>query len=630
VTQSAGVTSTAVSSAQLDPPVVHEDVWSWTAPKYRVRAVLLLIVNFTLYCGLCVFAHGLHAGQAFDFTLESYLAPFRFWGPNTLNLYDFILYPISVEQTPMHGVVVGLLIATIAAIPIAVAILYRFPYALPFCLAVLILGHLPWLAFTLTTSCILASVRPFRLRFRYGAALVGLLPVLAYLFLATRGASDLLSASISPERKLLLAGPWLLAILGACTMLAAILFIAQSLNYRPGSVAPVMGVMFALPISLFHAYVGFDELAYRAIELEYGPRARRFEPVQDATDAILTYFRERMDRQSDRNARRAVLLALWSERPEEQAAVKHRVTNYLRVNLLRDRQAAYDACTQFLETHLASRFTANVLYVQARALDTRLDELRFQGEDAKRELYADFPHVQSEPVWSALLTQAPQSALAVAARLRLAQLRLRRGEVGAALAVLGVGTGDEADREPAARRPRPLLHTAAPESTLDFEPDEFRFEAERLQELIMANGGLDAPQRDREALQALAGLDPHRAGYRVQLAGLAALYADRPLHDNLAVRWASSEADRKTRADLLAACLERHPDGDAYAEALFQLADLDVQRAGADAALREAGVARLRELTARFPDTCWGRLAGERLAMLMPRAAAPERETVTP
>ncbi|MBK9127520.1 MAG: hypothetical protein IPM13_06935 [Phycisphaerales bacterium] len=626
MTQLATPTPLSGGAAALDAPVERPDVWAWTGAKYRVRAVLLLVLNFTLYCGLCVFTHWLHVGQAFDFSFESYAEPFRFWGPNTLNLYDFILYPISVEQTPMHGVVIGLLIATVVAIPIAVAILYRFPCSLPFTLAVFVLGHLPWLAVTLTSSCILASVRPFRLRFRYGAALVGLLPVLLYLFLATRGASDLLSASISPERKLLLAGPWILAILGACTMLAIILLIAQSLNCRPGSVAPVMGVMFALPVTLFHAYVGFDELAYRAIEIEYGPRARRFEPVQDATDAIFTYFRERMDRGADRGARRAVLLALWSERPEQQAAVKHRVTNYLRVQLLRDRQAAYDACKQFLETHLASRFIPNVLYIQARVLDTRLDELRFQGEDAKRELYTDFPHVQSEPIWSTLLTRYPQSPLAVAARLRLAQHRLRQGDVGGALTVLNMELPPEAQRRLPARGPRPLLVTVSPESTLEIEPDAFIFESERLRELILANGGLDAPERDREALQALASLDPHRAGYRDQLARLAAAYADRPLHDNIVVRWASHAEDRRLRAELLAACLERFDGGDAYAEALFQLADLDVQRAGGDAALREAGIARLNELVSRFGETCWGRLAAERLTMLMPRTATPVRE----
>ena len=157
-----------------------------------------------------------------------------FWGPQTHSLYDFILHPISViDQTPIHGVVIGLVMASIIAVPISVSILYRFRSALPFIAAVLVFGHLPWMAITLVTSCVLASVRPFRLSFRFGSALVAMLPILLYLLLATRGPGDPLSASISPERKLLLVGPWLLAILAACTMMAAIIFIAHLANYRP-------------------------------------------------------------------------------------------------------------------------------------------------------------------------------------------------------------------------------------------------------------------------------------------------------------------------------------------------------------------------------------------------------------
>jgi len=604
------------------PPRVITNVWSWTQRKYRVRAVLLLVLNLVLYCGLCIFTHWLHVGQPFQFTLSAYLEPLRFWGPQTQNLYDFILYPIRVDQTPVYGVIIGLLFAAIVAVPISVAILYRFRNALPFCAAVLVFAHLPWMALTLAGSCILASVKPFRMSFRYGSALLGMLPVLLYLYLATRGTTESLGASFSPERKLLLAAPWLLAILAACTMLAVIIFIARIVNYRPDAVSPVMAVMFATPAILFHAYIGVDELAYRVLEQEYGPRSKRFEPVQDASDRIRAYVHEWTNPDRAAEPQRATLLAIWGADPQEQAAVKHLISNRLFLELLHDRQAAYEACREFIADHPTSRFVPEVLYIQARALDTRLDELRLVGKSAQRELYTDFPHVQSEAVWTNLLTQYPHSPFAVAAGLRVAQLRLRRGDVDGALRALGQAIARAEEKTDPRALPSPRRET-----TLDFEPEPYVAEALRLRELILANR--DDPRYGVAPLCELAALDPHRPGYRDQLALLAARYPDSLLYDNIAVRWACAAPDRKQRAEKLAACIENFPDGDALPEALFQRAELETQtREPGEEAQRARGLARFRELATRFGHTEWGKRAAERLRMVEPRPSTTQQGTL--
>lgn len=621
----------AARAADVRPADAHvADMWSGTARKYRIRAAILLLANLALYCGLCVFTYWLHFAKPFDFSLASYVEPLRFWGLQTQNLYDFILYPISVDQTPVYGIVIGLLFASIVAVPISVAILYRFRDALPFIAAVLAFAHLPWMGLTLVISCVLASVRPFRMNFRFGSALVGMLPVLAYLYLATRGVAEPLGASISPERKLLLVGPWVLAILAACTMLAAIIFIARAVRYRPTAVAPVMAVMFATPAIIFHAYVGVDELAYRVLETKYGPRSEAFEPVRDATEQIRDFIHRGTAPDADPESQRNALLGLWSASQEEQAAVKHRISSHLMLDLMRHRQAAYEACKDFIADHPDSRLVPYVLYIQARALDTRLDELKFIGTGAQRELYADFPHVQSEPIWTTLLTQYPDSPLAVAARVRVAQLRLRQGDADGALAVLTPPERAAVTRSPAsAKPPRRLLRTRPPESTLDFEPEPYLAEAQRLRELIQANE--NDPRYGVAPLQALAELDSHRLGYREQLLRLALAYPDSLLYDNLMVRWAAAEPDRRVRAQKLLVCTQRFPQGESLPEALFQLADLEVQALGTgDEARRAAGMARMRELVARFGQTYWGRLAAERLKMLQPQSAPATQPAVTP
>jgi hypothetical protein len=600
-------------------PIVN--VWSRVQPKYRVRAVVLLAVNILLFCCLCVFTHWLHVARAFDFSLASYLAPLKFWGEQTQNLNDFVLYPVNVEQTPMHGIVLGLLVASIVAVPISVAILYTFPFALPFIAAVLIFTHMPWMAFTLIWSCMLASVRPFRLSFRFGAGLVGMLPVILYLYLATRGTPQQVGTYASPDQSLALAAPWILAILAGCAMLGVIMLIAHLVRYRPDAIAPVMAVMFAAPAILFARYVGFDEVSYRVLELQYGPRSTCFAPevVEELSALLKAGFGDLI---------RDDLLGALAGQTDSLAAVQQRVRHWLLKRFLSDRAAAYEACRRFIADHPQSRFVPNALYIQGWVLDLRLDvrgSLTAEAGGPRRELYSDYPHVQSEAAWRALLSNYPDSPLSCAARLRLAQLSLRRGEVDQAMALLAEL------RKSAIRRPqtqaatrriaRVVLASREPESSLGFEAEPFLREGRRLEELIAANR--DDPRYGTLPLKLLAELDPRRPGYRTQLLALAARYPDSLLYDNLIVQWAAAEPDRARRASLLEACANAFAGGDGAAEALFRLAELQIQWRGEDQQTRRLmGLANLRLLRERYPQTCWADEAAQRLQALQPRVEA--------
>jgi hypothetical protein len=596
------------------PPIV--DVWSRTEPKYRIRAAALLALNFLLFCGLCAFTHWLHVGRALDFSPESYLTPLRFWGEDTQNLNDFVLYPISVQQTPLHAIVLGLLVASIVAVPIIIAILYRLVWALPFIAAVCIFAHLPWMSFTLLVSCILAAVPPFRMSSRFASALVGMLPVLLYLFLATRGTPEQMELLASPTQKSLLAAPWLLAIVAACVMMATVLLISRAVNYRPGAVAPVVAVMFATPIALFHLGVGVDELHYRVLEAEYGPRSPLFEPVRDATEEIRALMFE-----ADPGLYTHYLQQVWGGRIEE---VKSVIWQRLLVRYLADRAQAYEACKRFRSDHPTSRYAPCALYLEGRILDTRLDERKLGQNPPVRELYTEFPHVQSEVAWTALYRDYPDSPLSIVAGLRLAQLQLRRGEIEGAAECLTESLARGERLAASASAPSPahlrLLASTAPESSLNVEPLPYLREARRLLELIAANR--DDPRFGDVPLAALAALDPHRPRYGRQLLQLAHTYHGSRLYDNLLVYWAGSLGDPGERRTALAALLERFPDGDALPEAMFRLAEIELQGPGAgDEASRARGLSRLRELAARYGHTSWGELAAERLAMIEPRLA---------
>jgi hypothetical protein len=198
-------------------------------------------------------------------------------------------------------------------------------------------------------------------------------------------------------------------------------------------------------------------------------------------------------------------------------------------------------------------------------------------------------------------------------------LRLRRGEIPAALALLGElcgrsshGAESQGSTQPL---PRPWFRTQGPERSLPFEPAPYVREAQRLDELIEANR--DDPKYGNKPLQELACLDPQRPGYRDQLLRLAARYRDSRLYDNLVVLWAASLPDRSERAARLADCVHSFARADALAEAMFRLAELEMQAHGDDqAARRQAGVARMTELAQRFEHLYWGREAAERLRLL--------------
>ncbi|MBL8879559.1 MAG: hypothetical protein JNG88_10615 [Phycisphaerales bacterium] len=602
------------------------DVWSRTEPKYRRRALYLLLLNAVLFCGLCVFVHWLRVGRLFDFSLQSYYEPARFWGETTRSLNDFLLYPISVENAPIHGVVLGLLFASIVAVPITISILYRPPFALPFLLAVFVFAHMPWMALCLVLSITLAGARSLMLRFRFGSALIGMLPVLLYLYFASRGSADVLVALTSPMQKSMLILPWVLAILAACVMMAVMLLIAHLVKYRPGAIAPVVAVMFATPVLLFHWRVGSDELAYRVLENEIGPRSTRFEAVEDTRrtqERIYDLMHRFTLGELASNPFQREFMAAWSGQIDP---LKQLIWRRFALDFQSQRSAAYEQCNRFLADHPNSRYLANVLYIQARILDTRIDERKIHESPPRRELYTDFPHPQAEAVWSVLWKEYTNSPLAGAAGLRLAQLELRAGNVDAALQTLAmlerIGPALSQRQAPQSQPAgaAEIFRAPLPESTLDFEIAPLLREARRLTEIILANR--DDQQFGNDPLVSFMSLDPHRPQYLAQLAHLAQRYRESTLADNLVVTWVMGIPEVGDRAKQLARCVAVFPDGDAVAEALFRLADLEIQTLSTrDETVRTAGVSRMREVESRFSGSYWGEAATERLKMLEPQSA---------
>ena len=576
------------------------------------------------------FAYWLRSGEHFAPSVPGYADQlgdtFRFTGNSGVTLGALLLKPISVQDVPLQIVILGLLFAALISIPILVAILYRVGSALPFVAVVGFIAVLPWLAITLLVSCILASMRPFRTRFRFVSALVGLVPTVVYLILAWRGSAELIVGQVDPVDRIKFIAPWVLAVVAASVVFAIVLAIARLVNYRPGAITPLLAVMFGLPVVLFEVYVGRDELYYRLLEdfhrayfadvdtslswQEAAWRAWERHPMPRPRYEVIEQMEETK-----------WLFGLSSPlAPYESELTKH--------------QAEFAAtCGAFLREFPESRYTGNVLYLKATAWDMRVDLPEFRRTKWIR-FHDDFPNAAMRSAWQALLVNRDDSVLAAAAGLRLARLDAREGNVERARDRL-TGVLQKFGPEPG----RSLTDTNAaaaslqgnavgngafgrrkPEASLRVPIERLLLDARRLDDLLAANRDpiygyepvTGATRTGDDFPYGLLDFDPRSEQYADNLRQLLDKYPKAQLRDNLELEVAKAAPTLESGIEQLRAVLDKDPKADAAPEALFRLAL--AYRSFNDPKRSEEALVRL---TKEFPDCIWARQA----AGLLPRVA---------
>jgi len=616
---------------EAEPPTVW-DVWSRPGSKYRVRAIVLLVLNVVLFAGLGVFAFWLRSGMLFAPRMAHYWA--EFWrtfqpaGDDRVSLSDLLLFPISIYDVPLQMVVLGVLLAALVSIPILVAILYRFSCSIPFLLVIAFIAMMPWLALTVAGSCLLASVRPFRFSFRYASAMLGLLLVVIYFFSASRQSPVAVQELASPSDRIMFFVPWVLAIIASCVVCGVVLAIARAVNYRPGAIAPRMAAMFALPVLLFEFYVGRDELQYRLLEHRYGPNSSYFAD-QDVTKEFEAAIGRRRKAHEGPVPPKAAL-----EAQEDLAwQLELEVTEDRQSLFALHRLAAIRACDHFLYHYPESRYAPNALYIKALATDVRVDLAAFHEHRVVR-FYNTFPDASSMHAWEKLhrLERESPTALSVMALLRLAQLEARGCNVPGALARLEELLELAERLEPLATQPartpgtiRGIFTKRSPTRALRVPLEATVFEAARFRDLLQSNAPPPAGDplygmeplcgpsvRDPEDLPfGFLDLDPRKAAYAENLRGLRMRYPHAQLVDNLDLEIAKSEPGVERRIEQLEACVNSPLARDALPEALFRLGEA-CQEAGR---MAEARVAFQRIVT-EFDEAVWARKAGERIRRL--------------
>lgn len=553
-----------------DTEAVIADVWSRTESKYRRRAFILLTINVLLFAGLGCVAYWLRTGVVFAPAADGYgaqiaetfqpTADTRFT-PTTLSLA-----PINIKDVPMMIPVLGLILAALVSIPVLVAILYRFPAALPFIGVVGFIAVMPWLAVTLLGSCILASVKPFRFRSRFASALMSLLPVLVYFFMASRqnpGAVDVLA---NPADRVKLLAPLILALIASGIVMGVVLNIAKLVNYRPGAIAPLLAVLFLTPAALFEFQVGRDELHYRLLEGQFGPGSEYF-AVLDAEDV----FEGAVEGASWKPENAGKPRNIVGEQVEFEWSLALDAEAGLLFTRYQDRAA--HAVDWFVSRFPDSVYACNALYLKGRALDMRVDLQPFR-QSRKIVFYDDFPAERSRRTWELIEANRPSSPTVAAALLRLAMLDARQGRVESATKRLqrlvrefdfSSGRASESDETGLVGE---FMQRKPPENSLTIPLERMLLEGRKLLDLLVHNRD---PLYGTQPLIGLMNCDPKHPRYAENLRAVVNRFPDGQLRDNIELRIALTEKDIDARIEALKSCAARPEPADSVPKALYQL-----------------------------------------------------------
>lgn len=509
-------------------------------PTSQLRATLFVCLNLAAYALATSFLYYLGSGRWLSTTAAGYAESIG------QPLGEVLLSPLSVFVHPWMILIVGLLLAVIIFVPLVVSCLYHSRYCALFLLCTAVLAHAPVMALVLAGGCMLVAATPLRQRSPGLALLMGLAPVLVYLYFS----SSRSIVMMTPMQRLVLYVPFAIAALAALFAGGAVLLLAHWTRYRPGVVWPILLAMLLTPGLLFARFIGRDELAY----------ARLAGGLTAAEKPFADWALPASDLRSEPDDRTLA---------EAQAALE------------RGKQDRVAACDRFLRDFPQSRRLPSVLWIKGIVQDTQLSSRALSVGLARH--YDAFPLQASEDVWTRLATDYPEDPRSIVACLRLAKLRIRENRLAEARLLLEHGARLKEQLPPASAAPvdagadRPLF---LPDSAVPSESyvREAGFEIEIVLWRMEVNGvGGSGPADD--AFVAQYSLDPQRYSqreYRNLIVDLAERYVDTELADDFAFAVAMNQPDPVDRAIALLD-LEQAMATDARIRANYELGRLALQ-----------------------------------------------------
>lgn len=595
------------------------------------------LVNLVLYALLNMFVLRIRTGQ--------WIQP---EGPyNSGSLISELLWPLNIFNFPVYIIITALLTAMLCAIPMLIAQLYNLLHALPFVLAVLFLGHYPMLSLSLLVCCAAVSFEPMRFKSKFVSATLCLVPVVLYW---------ILYSGENPEQDQLrwaaLYAPWAMAIIICVAMFAVVLGIGHFLRYKPGVMMPIFALILAGSVGLFKFGIGLTERDFRTEVYSYSPT----EAPEFQSQSILPLIEQELARRKqqrpyiDEELMRAQLRIDWrlafrvapspepTEKTDHSSPSDSPISNASRY-ATRFQQAKYEAVDhieKFILTHPQDARLADALYYKALVIDLKVDQKVLAQNDTLR-FYCDMPSVESEEIWQRLAEQFGDSAIGLAAQLKIAQLTagsmpaqpLEPFKFNEATEILGRA------REIAGRLIEKRQDSAKTESVWTtwlgtvFSPPPQTISDEKLIEIqqtiarltgLIDNENRSGHFRHEQRLAEFVGLDKRQINYEKRLSELLinAPQPD-PLTDNIKLAQARLIQEPQAKMTQLADLAGQYPDRDGGIEAMLELAKIKLKLAaqGERKETRDIIFTESRKLLQKIVELRPDSLAARQAEMLM-------------
>ena len=540
-------------------------------PTSPLRTGLFVALSLTGFIAVNALWHYLGSGRWID------LSPVAFRRDLASPLGQTFVQPLSVFSYPWMILVNGLLLGVIIFTPVTLAVLYRLRVAAGFVAVVVLVGHAPVLAAALAGGCLLAGKTHLRSDKPFLAALLGLVPIAVYLcFFGFLGTDSPVSTGL---QRVALHAPLVVAFVSAILAVAIVLLLARLTRYRPGIVWPVLTVMLAIPLAIFHRQVGTAELEYSLIVSQLPGGTGLLEPIA---------------------------LETWRRDHQAQSMIGAKLHTCLLEDLGHHRQGLVSRCEQFAARHHSSPRLPEILWLEAQAASLVLDEQALELSSSERGLVRySTAHSQevSAPLWRVLVDKYDSSPQAALAHWRLVELALRNQDVASALNHLQQAQRRLSQQVLEARsQQRPLMEVFVAPATIPNERyyDEALLATQRLLWLIQRNDVV-YDVGAAEALAALMRLNPCRIDYYQRLCHLAGLYESTPLEDNLKLAVAMATPNLYERAEMLIPLADNR-EADSSIEANYELGRLALQTVEAPALSLVPRLAKPHDYFSRVVD----------------------------
>ncbi|MCD4823126.1 MAG: hypothetical protein K8S55_00835 [Phycisphaerae bacterium] len=529
-------------------------------PRRRLRWTGFVAFNLIAFAAANVFWQYLRTGQWCAITTKSLHTSL------VSSLGQILLEPLGIFTHPWMIIVLGLLLAVLIVVPLAMAVMYPLLLSMVFVVTVAVVGHSPMLALALAAGCLLSARTRLRRSYPFYAILLGMLPVGVYLYLLTYAGID--ASLLLPIQRWVLAIPFLIAMLAVIPAAGVVVLLARWTKFQPGVVWPALLILLFSAGAVFWTKAGPDELQYALLaRLPGGSEAIFCSTPRDKWQSL-----------------------------HAPGLAEQMLPQRIGSDLEQRKDKLCRRCNTFLENYPTSPRAASVAWIvaQCQSLQPNVHALR----NNLVSYSAAFPAAASAGAWNRIIKDYPDSDQAALALWRLGELELRK--IAGMKPAEIPAQADKADlmlRRAAVKLDEVVLALGRRfnESTRGeiFEPlaplpAKFDYVAAQSQvrNLLwqIEQNNVLKDSRCAVAMARLLDNNPYAPGYAYTLKALAAdqAYRNTKMAGNLRLAVAKLKTDLHDRANAMKAIADdERTDPDAAVEAYYELGRISMQTASA-------------------------------------------------